>query len=105
MGDADERCSEAAMEGAEFPLQVGAQALIERRQRFVEQQEVGLEDESTSECDTLLLSSGEFGWKSLCQTAELHEFENGGNILARFGKGNAAHAQREPHVLLDRHMR
>ena len=57
--DEDEGDAEAALQQLQFVLDALAQIGVERAERLVEQQNVGLDDKGASEGDTLLLAAGE----------------------------------------------
>ena len=54
-----ERDADAALEVAQFAADLFAQLGIERGERFVEQQDVGLEHDGAGESDSLTLAAGE----------------------------------------------
>ena len=105
MGDIDGGDAELALDAAELELHLLAQLAVQRGQRLVEQQEVGLEDQRAGDGDALLLAAGELVDAPLAQPAEPHEIEI---PLDPFGNGAriaAAHFQRKGDVLGRRHMR
>ena len=55
MGHQQDRDADAPLDLLDLDLQLLAQLSIQRRQRFVEQQCVGCEDQRSRQCDPLLL--------------------------------------------------
>ncbi len=55
MGDEDERRPGRAVQGANLVLHLLAEVLVERGQRFVEEEDTGARDERAGERDALLL--------------------------------------------------
>ena len=60
MGDTDGGHAETFVQGAEFDLHMVTQLLVERRERFIHQQDAGLKDDRAGKGDALALPSGEF---------------------------------------------
>ena len=58
--DADCGHAETFVQGAEFDLHMVAQLLVERRERFVHQQDAGLKDDRAGKGDALALPAREF---------------------------------------------
>ena len=87
--------------GPEFVPQPGIQVA----QRLVEQQKAGIVNQSTSQCDPLLLSSAELGRGSFLVACQPYHLEDLIDLLCRITLGNSSHLQRVTHVLLDGHMR
>ena len=61
VGDEQERDADAALEVAQFAADLLAQLRIERGQRLVQQQDVGLEHDGAGQRDSLTLASGKLG--------------------------------------------
>ena len=70
-GDAD-----AALQGLEFDAHLLAQLGIERGQRLVEQQHVGLEDQGAGERDALPFAAGKLRGTAVLLAGEADEFEH-----------------------------
>ena len=60
VGDVDGGDAEFALDAAEFELHLLAQFAVERGERLVEEQKVGLEDQRARDRDALLLPAGQF---------------------------------------------
>ena len=54
----DKGTTNTAMEGFQFFLQFGAQFLVKRGKRFIQQQECRIKNQCTRQRDTLLLAAG-----------------------------------------------
>ena len=65
------------MQAAELVLHALAQLLVERAERLVEQDQLGLEDERARQRDALLLAAGELRRPALAEPAELDHVERG----------------------------
>ena len=64
------------MDAPDLELHRVAQLLVERGQRLVEEQHVGLEHERAGERDPLLLAAGERAHGAVAGAGELHELEH-----------------------------
>lgn len=73
----DEDAGEARLAQASDDLgaHLIARRLIEARERFVQQHELGLLGEGASEGDALLLPSGQFGWSTLSELLDVEHCE------------------------------
>ncbi len=101
----DESGAETAMQVAQLELQLGAQLLVERRHRLVEEEDARLEDEGAGQRHALLLAARKLRRHAVGEAAELHEIERRLDALARLGFGHAADAQGIEDVLRHAHMR
>ena len=83
----DEGAADLAMDAAQFLLHPMAQLEIERRQRLVEQQDLGAHDESAGKRDALLLTAREAVDAALAERFEAHQAQRlchtGDDLLAR----------------------
>ena len=73
VGDVDRGHAELALDAAELELHLLAQLAVERGQRLVEQQEVGLEHQRAGDRDALLLPAGQLVRPALAEPAEPDE--------------------------------
>src|SRR5207244_1202020 len=104
--------SAAAVRPSEPPLQfldlqphLGAQLGVQVRQRLVEEQHRGREDEGPGQRHPLLLAAGELGRAALGQRAHLHEVERPPHALGHLARRQPAHAQAVGDVVEHRHVR
>src|SRR5262249_5275761 len=89
----------------QFELQFGAQFLVERRERLVEQYNGRLEDQRPGESHALLLSAGKLAWKTGGQFGQMHQGQGLSNALVEVGSGDAAKLERISDVVSHAHMR
>src|SRR2546423_1072692 len=64
MGDEEERDPHAALQLFQLAADLFAKLRIERGERLIQQQNVGLHDQRTRESDTLTLASRKLRWES-----------------------------------------
>ena len=76
------RESGLAVELLELDLHLRAQVLVEGRERLVEQQHLGADDDRARECHALLLAAGELAHAAALETGELDHLER----LAHLGR-------------------
>ena len=105
MSHEDERDARFALEMLQFQAHGLPQLEIERRKRFVEQQDAGTRCERTRQRDTLLLAAGQLGGLSFGKFAELDEFEHLLDGLPDLARRLAEPPQSESDVLGDTHVR
>ena len=106
MSDEDDGLSEAASEGAELALKLGARNGIERAKGLVHQENWRIRGESAGHPDTLALAAREFSWTAMSEFGRVeadeleHFFDSGGHArcIPIFEAGN------EGNVLGDREM-
>src|SRR5206468_5906 len=81
---------------------------VERPERLVEQQHLGLDGEGAGEGHALALPAGQLRRTAVRQPVELHELQEVHHLRADVGHGRAGgarpHAQAEGHVLEDGHV-
>ena len=98
--------AERALQAAELDADFLAQLAVERGERLVEQQDVGLEDDRARERHALLLPAGELAAagapRSRSAAPGAAPPPRGGAISPR---DSAAHLERERDVVEDRHVR
>ena len=73
VGDEDRRDAERALQLAQLDLELLAQLAVERAERLVEQQDLGLEDEGAGERHALLLAARELARPAPLEARELDE--------------------------------
>ena len=81
----------------ELPAQPRPRIRIERRKRFVHEDDVGLEGQRPGDCDALALAAGEHRWHLAGVGREPHAFElpKGARAAILHGHGGYAHLQAE----------
>ncbi|MNM96869.1 hypothetical protein D3C81_1093620 [compost metagenome] len=105
VGDEDEGGADLPVDALQFGLQLLTQVLVQRRKRFVEQQQVRLEDQRTGDGDALLLATGKLARTLAAMLAEADHVEHVAHLaVALFGL-HPANLQREGDVVLDAHVR
>ena len=97
----DEGAPDAAMQRLQFLLQFRAQLLVECGERFIQQQQVGIEDQRHA----LLLPARQLLRQAFGEGGQLHQVERRPHLRVTVGSRQPAHAQREGDVLRDRHVR
>ena len=75
MGDEHEGDPDFSLQRFEFLLHLLAQFEVERAERLVEQQHLGLVHQRTGQSDPLLLAAGELRGSAVCHPGELHHFD------------------------------
>jgi hypothetical protein len=85
MRDEDESDAKPTLELLELELHLLAKLAIERRQRLVEKEDAGLEDDRTRDRDALLLASGELRRIPCREVRKADEFEHLANPLGDGG--------------------
>ena len=105
VGDEDEGRAELLMQPLHFVLHAAAQVLVERGERFVEQEDGRLEDERARERHALLLAAREFRRQLAFLAAEADALDDLGDPAIDDVARNLPHLEREGDVLRDRHMR
>ncbi len=104
VGDQDRRHAQPALHLADGLAQFDADLGIERAERLIEQQHLGLVCERAGHRDALLLAAGELPGKAGRKTFQRHQLQQ---LVAATGPVAALHAadpQREFDVLADRHV-
>ncbi|CFE00875.1 Uncharacterised protein [Bordetella pertussis] len=89
---------------AQLPLQIGAQLLVQRRQRLVQQQDAQVVDQRAGQRHALLLAARQLARIARAVAAQLHLLERLLGAPARLLAADAAYRQRKAHVLLHRHV-
>src|SRR6185312_13168666 len=97
--------ADALVQGLQLELELGAQLLVERAQRLVEEQDIGIEDEGAREGDALLLAAGKLRRQAIAEPAELDEVESVVDALGGLAPAAAADLQGKPDILAHRHVR
>ena len=99
------RHAEPALKLLQLDLQLLAQLAVERAERLVEQQDVGLEDDRTRQRHALLLAAGKLRRPAILQALQPHQLQRFERLAARGRAVDLAHAERKQHVLQHRHVR
>ena len=108
MGDEDAGDVQLVVQPAQPAAQLLAHLGVERAERLVQQQHLGLDRERAGERDALALAAGELRGIAVGQPVELHQLEQ----LVHLARGSAPrralaarlHAQAERDVLEHRHV-
>ncbi len=98
MRDEDEGDAGGLLDVLELLLHVLAELQVERGERLVEQQELGVVDEGAGDSHALLLAAGERGDAALFKTGERNEMQHLRDPLVDLGLGHLFLTQREGHV-------
>ena len=75
--------AERALQLLQLDLQLLAQLAVERAQRLVEQQDVGLEDDGAGQRHALLLAARELRRPAILQALEPHQLQRLERLAAR----------------------
>ena len=105
MRDVDRGPPELGVDAPDFGTGFDPQLRVEIGQRLVHQDERRLDDDRPRDGDALLLTAGELTGQLVLLARELHHLERLGYASSDFAGRDAAHAQAEADVLLDRHVR
>ena len=105
VGDVDEGHADPSMERLQLPAELGAELLVERRERLVEQEQVGLEDERAGQGDALLLTTGELPRRAVGEVGQVDEVERLAHPRRGLGPGDAADLERKADVVRHGQMR
>ena len=95
----------AFLDRADFFAQRNADLGVERRQRLVEQQQLGLRRQCARQRDALLLTAGELVRVAVAELRQLDDLEHLRDALVGLGLADAGHLQAEGDVLRDGQVR
>ncbi len=101
----DEGHAQLVLQTDQFELRVFAQFLVERAQRFVQQQQLRALHQRACQRHALALATGELMGLALGKLAHFHQVEHGGDALFDLVPGQAVLFEAEGDVLLDAHVR
>ena len=102
VGDDDGGHGDLLLEPAELHLHPGAQLLVQRTQRLIEQQHVRPDDDGARERHPLLLSAGQLVLAPLPQWRQANQLQGFADPVDELLLADLAHPQPEGHVLPDR---
>jgi hypothetical protein len=105
VGDVDHGDPDLAMNALELNLHLLAQILVERAQRLVEQEHVGVEHEAARQRHPLLLAAGQLARVAVGEPKQAHQLEHALGACLDVGSRKAPHLERKHHVLRRRHVR
>ena len=105
VGDEDEGKAKRALQCLEFALHVLAKFEVERAERFVEQQDLGPDDQRAGEGDPLPLAAGQLAGLALFHPEQLDHLELFGAQLVAFRLAHAADHQAIANVVEHVHVR
>ncbi len=72
MGYEDEGDAGFTLDALEFDLHLLAQLTIQSTEWFIKEEDLGSQDQCSSESDALTLSTGELVWEAICDMSQLH---------------------------------
>ena len=105
MGHVEHRDPLVAVQAPDLELELLAELLVERAERFVHEDDGRSVDHAPGERDALLLAAGELPRMTAPDPGELHHVEHALDLAADRRLVLLAHAQRERDVLVHRHVR
>ena len=105
MGDEDRGDAEPALDFLDLDLHRGAQILVERGERLVEQQHLGLDHQRARQRHALLLAAGQLPRLAVLEAGKLHHRQHVGDALPDLVLADAARLQAIGDVVGDIHMR
>ena len=105
MGDDDARAIELRQLGAKLAPQLGSGPHVERRERFVEEEQARLGHERAGQGHALLLPTGERARLGVAVPGEIHALEPFAGASPGLAARHPAAAQPERHVLQHREVR
>jgi len=91
MRDEDGRHLKFPRQFAQLPLHDFPELAVERPERFVEQQNLRVEDQSAGKRDPLLLPARQLAWKPRFEAVETNEFERFTNPVCPLGAAHTSH--------------
>ena len=103
--DEDERDAELALQLDELALHVLPELQVERRQRLIEEQHLGLVHDGARDGNTLLLPARELRHLGVLIAVEVDEFQRIADLVADIAFILALDAQAERDIIRDIHMR
>ena len=101
----DDGGGEQLVQLGDFHAGVDAQCGIEIRERFVEQEDLRLADDGTTDGDALALAAGQLTRAALQQRLELQDAGSLGHACRDLGLGGSGEPEAEAHVGRDIHVR
>ena len=104
VGHHHEGDAEPLLDRHQLELGLLAQLLVERAERLVEQQHLGLLDQRAGQGNPLALPAGELVRPTLGEGRELHQVEHGGDPVGDLGLGKTIPLQAVGDVLLHGHV-
>ncbi|MEI2706528.1 MAG: hypothetical protein V9E89_15040 [Ilumatobacteraceae bacterium] len=96
---------DGALDGLQLDLHLLAQLEIQRPERLVEQQHLGVVHQRPGQGDTLALPAAQLRGLAVAEPAEAHDVEHLGGAPAALGPGHSLDPQPVLHVALHRHVR
>ena len=102
--DEDGGQAEFALDLADLFAQVFADSRIQRRQRFIQQQQAWAGDQRAGEGDTLALAAGQLMRIAAGEVVQFNQFQHFADAFVTVVRIDLLHAQTEGNVLLDGHV-
>ena len=105
VGHEDHRRTQTLLKALQLHAHLVAQERVEVRERLVEEQHAGLEDERPGQRHALLLTAGELARVPSSERAEPHQLEHPLDARPQLGRAHPAPAKTEGDVLEHGHVR
>ena len=105
MRDVDERDAHLALHPLQLELQLLAELEVQRAQRLVEQQHLGLVDQGPGQRHALALAAGKLGRFAAAEPGQADHLQRPVGLLPPLRPGDVAHPQPVLDVLRHRHVR
>ncbi|MCY1446067.1 hypothetical protein D9M71_626130 [compost metagenome] len=105
MCDIDHGDTQLAVQTLDLILHLFAQLFVQRPQRLVHQHQLGLEDQCTCHCHSLLLTTGELSRLTCRQVLQVHHLQGTPYPAANFGLIQTLDLQGKRQVVGDAHVR
>ncbi len=105
MGDVHDRCTQLTVDTTDLLLHFEAQRTVERPQRLVHQDHLGVIRERSTEGHTLLLAAGELARIAALQAVQVQQLEHLAHAPLTLSAPHASELQAIADVLCDGHVR
>ena len=105
MGDIHRGDTKLLVQVFQLYLHLFTQLFIQRRKRFVHEQDAWFKNKGAGEGDALSLTTGELFYVAITETVELYSCQSGFNPVGGFSRIHSTQLQRECDILGNRHMR
>ena len=105
MGDQNETYPQRPPQSHQFGSRIPPQALIERRQWLIEQQQPRAWCQAAGQRDPLLLAARQFSWPASAESLQPHQRQHRLHALTCLRARHTALAQPEPDIRRHRHVR
>src|SRR5262249_38806403 len=102
MGHVNDRYPQALVQMLDLQLHLLPQLLVQRTQRLIHEEELGLEHDRTRNCNALLLTPRELLGISRLKSRQIDELENRLNATGNIAPAQPAHLERKGDIACDR---